>query len=105
MLIDKSMKIDKCDLIDVDCIDQLVEINGTLVFYRFILIFTDFIVFHIGRYISSSVYQKVKTDLMQTVNLLRIELKLRVEGSNIYHLFIKHLSLLHKSLKKIFSFL
>ena len=37
---------------------------------------------------------------MQTVNLLRIELKLRVEGSNIYHLFIKHLSLLHKSLKK-----
>ena len=29
--IDKSIKIGKSDLIDVDCIDQLVEIDDTLV--------------------------------------------------------------------------
>ena len=42
--IDKSIKISKADLIDIDCIDQLVEIYDTLVsfidlssvdFYRF----------------------------------------------------------------------
>ena len=29
--IDKSIKIDKSDLIDIDCIDQSIEIGGTLV--------------------------------------------------------------------------
>ena len=29
--IDKSSKIGKSDLIDIDCIDQLVEIDDTLV--------------------------------------------------------------------------
>ena len=37
---------------------------------------------YIGRYICSSVHAKMKTDFMQTVNLLTIELQLRVEGSN-----------------------
>ena len=39
--IDESIKIGKTDLIDIDCIDQSVEIDDTLV--SFILIFTDFI--------------------------------------------------------------
>ena len=29
--IDKSLKMGKSDLIDIDCIDQLVEIDDTLV--------------------------------------------------------------------------
>ena len=55
LLIDKSIKIGKSDLIDIDCIDQSVEIDDTP------FSFTDFI---------------------QTVNLLTIELQLRVEGPN-----------------------
>ena len=39
--IDESIKIRKTDLIDIDCINQSVEIDDTLV--SFILIFTDFI--------------------------------------------------------------
>ena len=53
--IDKSIKIGKSDLIDIDCIDQSVEIDDTPFSF---------------------------TDFMQTVNLLTIELQLRVEGSN-----------------------
>ena len=41
--------------------------------------FTDFIDLYIGRYICSSVHPKMKTDFIQTVNLLTIELQLRVE--------------------------
>ena len=41
----------------------------------------------------------MKTDFMQTVNLLTIELQLRVEGSN------NLLSLSKKKFKKILSFL
>ena len=43
--IDKSIKIGKSDLIDIDCIDQSVEIDDTLVsfIHLLILIFTDFI--------------------------------------------------------------
>ena len=42
---DKSIKIGKSDLIDIDCIDQSVEIDDTLVSFidLLILIFTDFI--------------------------------------------------------------
>ena len=40
---------------------------------------------YIGRYICSSVHPNMKTDHMQAVNLLTIELQLRVEGSNNYH--------------------
>ena len=80
--IDKSIKISKSDLIDIDCIDQSVEIDETLVsfidssrFYRLhrFLSETD---------ICSSVHPKMKTDFMQTVNLLTIELQVRFEGSN-----------------------
>ena len=53
----------------------------------------------IGRCICSYVHPKMKTDFMQTVNLLTIELQLRVEGSN------NLLSLLEKSFKKTLSFL
>ena len=70
--IDKSIKIGKSDLTDIDCIDLSVEIDDTLVS------FIDFS----GRYICSSVHPKMKTDFMQTVNLLTIKLKLRVERSN-----------------------
>ena len=31
------------------------------------------------------IMQKMKTEFMQTANLLTTELQLRVEGSNIYH--------------------
>ena len=41
--------------------------------------FTDFIDLYIGRCICSSVHPKMKTDFIQTVNLLTIELQLRVE--------------------------
>ena len=48
----------------------------------------------------------MKTDFMETVNLLTIELQLRVEGSNNYH-FLKNLFksyLLFKTRFKIFWF-
>ena len=45
------------------------------------------------------IHWKMKTDFMQTVNLLTIELQLRVEGSN------NLLSLLKKKFKKTLSFL
>ena len=48
LLIDKSTKIGKSDLIDIDCIDQSVEIDDTLVsfidlsrFYRFHLFLSE----------------------------------------------------------------
>ena len=88
-------------MIDIDCIDQSVEIDDTLV--SFIDLFlSKFYRFH--RFISEdtsvlSVHPKMKTDFMQTVNLLTIELQLRVEGSN------NLLSLLEKSFKKTLSFL
>ena len=52
-------------------------------------IYLEFYRFH--RFISedTSVHLKMKTDYMQTVNLLKIELHLRVEGSNNYHFFFK----------------
>ena len=86
-------------MIDIDCIDQSVKIDDTVVpfidlsrFYRF------------HRFVSedasvTSVHPQMKTDFMQTVNLLTIELQLRVEGSN------NLLSLLEKSFKKTLSFL
>ena len=71
LLIDKSIKIGKSDLIDIDCIDQSVEIDDTPFSF---------------------------TDFMQTVNLLTIELQLRVEGSN------NLLSLFKKKSEKTLSF-
>ena len=53
------------------------------------MIFADFI---------DSYWKKVKTDFMQTVNLLTIELQLIVEGSNNYHFFKKIFS---KNLKNL----
>ena len=46
--IDKSIKIGKSDLIDIDCIDQSVEIDDTLVSFidLFLVGFTDFIDLH-----------------------------------------------------------
>ena len=71
LLIDKSIKIGKSDLIEIDCIDQSVEIDDTTFSF---------------------------TDFMQTVNLLTIELQLRVEGSN------NLLSLFKKKSEKTLSF-
>ena len=64
----------------MDCIYQSVEIDDTS--FR-PSIYLDFYRFH--RYIES-VHQKMKTEFMQTVNLFTIELQLRFEGSNNYHL-------------------
>ena len=68
MSIDKSIKIGKSDLIDIDCIDQSVEINDALVSFIDLSSFLPISSIHIGRNICSSVHQK-----MQTVNLLTIE--------------------------------
>ena len=46
-----------------------------------LLVFSDFI--------DLSVHPKMKTNFMETVNLLTTELQLRVEGSNNYHFFKK----------------
>ena len=48
-------------------------------------IYFDFDRFH--RFISedTSVHQKMKTEFMQTANLLTTELQLRVKGPNIYY--------------------
>ena len=72
------------DLIDIDCIDQWLEIDETRFVHRNILIFTDLI----------DLYRKTissfkKTEFMQTVYVLTIELQLRVEGSNNYLFFQK----------------
>ena len=70
----KSIKIGKSDLIDIDCIDQSVEIDDTLVSF---IDLTGFYRFH--PFISedtsecSPVHPKMKTAFMQTVNLLTIE--------------------------------
>ena len=72
----------KSDLIDIDCIDQLVEIDDTLFSFIDLSWFLPISSIYIGKYISSSVHQKMKTEFMQTVNLLLI-----VEGSNNYPRF------------------
>ena len=86
--IDKSIKIGKSDLIDIDCIDQSVEIDDTLVSFIDLSWFLPIPSIYIGRYICSSVNPKMKTDFMQAVNLLTTELQLIVEGSNNYQ-FLK----------------
>ena len=75
----------KSDLVDIDCIDESVEINDTVVSFIYFASFSRFY-----RFISEDVYvhPKMKTNFMQTVNLLTTELQLRVEGSNNYH-FLK----------------
>ena len=85
---DTHPEVGKSDLIVIDCIDQSVEIDDTLVsfIHIFILIFTDFI--DLYRKIHS-VYETMKTEFMQSANLLRIELQLRVEWPNIYHCIFK----------------
>ena len=71
--VDKSIKIVKSDLINIDCIDQPVEIDDTLL--SSLSIYLGFYRFH--RFISEdiSVHPKMKTDFMPTVNLLTIELQ------------------------------
>ena len=71
--VDKSIKIVKSDLINIDCIDQSVEIDDTLL--SSLSIYLGFYRFH--RFISEdiSVHPKMKTDFMPTVNLLTIELQ------------------------------
>ena len=96
--IDKSIKIGKSDLIDIDCIDQSVEIDGTLVSFFDVFKFYRFHRFLSQADICSSVHPKMKTDFMQTVNLLTTELQVRVEGSN------NLLSLFKKSFKKSYLF-
>ena len=88
--IDESIKIGKSDLIDIDCMDQLVEIDDTLVSFIDLSWFLPISSIYIGRYICLSVHSKMKTDFMQTVNLLTIELQLRVEGSNDHHFLNKY---------------
>ena len=96
--IDKSIKVGKSDLIDINCIDQSVEIDDTLVSFIDLFEFYRFHRFLLEADICSSVHPKMKTDFMQTVNLLTIELQVRVEGSN------NLLSLFKKSWKKSYLF-
>ena len=84
----QSIKIGKSDLIDIDCIDQSVQIDDTLVSFIHLSWFLPISSIYIARYIWSSVHPKMKTDFMQAVNLLTIELQFIAEGSNNYH-FLK----------------
>ena len=82
-------------MIDIDCIDQSVEIDDTL--FSFIDL-SRFYRFH--RFISkdTSVHRKMKTDFMQKVNLLTIELQFKSRRINdLLSLFKK------KKVKKILS--
>ena len=92
MSIDKSIKIGKSDLIDIDFSDQSVEIDDTLVSFIDLSLILLISSIHIGRNISSSVHQKIKTEFIQTVNLLTIEWQLGVDNIITYK-------------KKILSFL
>ena len=83
-------------MIDIDCIDQSVEVDDKFVsLIYFACFFFPISSIYIGRYFCSSLHPKMKTDFMETVNLLTIELQLRVEGSNNYHflkkIFLKNL--------------
>ena len=83
--IDKLIKVSKSDLIDIDCIDQLVEIDDTVFSFIDLSWLLPISLIHIGRNICSSAHQKIKTEFMQKVNLLMIEWQLRsCKGSNIY---------------------
>ena len=66
-------------MIDIDGIDQSVEIDDTLVSFIDLSWFLPISSIYIGKYISSSVHRKMKTEFMQTVNLLTTKLQLRVE--------------------------
>ena len=80
--INKSIKICKSDLIGIDCINQSVEINDTLVS------FIDLSRFHrLHQFLSKDTsvlpfIWKWKLISCKQWNLLTIELQLRVEGSN-----------------------
>ena len=76
-------------MIDIDRIDQSVEIDDTLVSFIDLPWFLPISSIYMRRCICSSVHSKMKTDFMQTVNLLTIELQLSVDG-------IKQLSLFQK---------
>ena len=78
--IDKSIKIGKSDLIDIDCNDQSVEIDDTLVPFIDLSRFSRFHRFLLEDTFCS--YPKMKTDFMKRVNLLTTELQSGVEGSN-----------------------
>ena len=54
--INKSIKIGKSDLIDIDCIDQSVEIDDTLVSFIDLSRFLPISSIYIGRYICLSVH-------------------------------------------------
>ena len=89
-----DLSIDECDLIDIDCTNQSVEIDDTLVSFIDLSWFLPISSTYIGGYIS---HQERKTSV-QTVNFLTIELQLRVAwGTNNYHFF-------KKSLKKSYLF-
>ena len=60
----QSIEIGKSDLIDIDCIDQSVEIDDTLVSFIDLSWFLPILSICIGRYICSS---KNETNFMTTV--------------------------------------
>ena len=99
--INKLIKIGKSDFIDIDCIDQSVEIDDTLISLMDLSRFLPISLIYIYIYISSGIYiyiyiyiyipedtsallfiQKWKLISFKPVNLLTIELQLRVEGWN-----------------------
>ena len=58
--IDKSIEIGKSDFIDIDCIDQSVEIDDTLVSFIDLSWLIPISAIYVGKYISSSVHQKIE---------------------------------------------
>ena len=91
-------------MLDIDCLDQLVESDDTLVWFIDLSWFYRFHWFILEDTSACSfVHPKRKTDFMQTVILLTIELQLRVEGSNNYHFLKKTLKKSHVFFKTRFK--
>ena len=87
--IDKSIKIGKSDLIDIDCIDQSVEIDDTLVSFINLSWFLPISSIYIGKYICSSIHSKMKT-VHANSKFVDNWVAVESEGSNSYH-FLKKL--------------
>ena len=100
--IDKWIKIGKSDLIDIDCIDQSVEIDDTLVSFINLSWFLPISSIYIGKYICSSIHSKMKTvHAITNSKFVDNWVAVESEGSNSYH-FLKNS---FKKIWKILSFL
>ena len=57
-------------MIDIDCINQLVEVDDTLLSFTYISWFLQISLTYIGRYIVLLFIKNLKSEIMQTVNFI-----------------------------------